>query len=354
MSTKDATDEKTARRASAGGRPWWLAALRRGGLEIAKAVALTALTAGLALAVNAARGKEGGGIPLVARAPYDIYTDCPEMDARIPKLTVKELPTRSPHVIYVDARSASKYLEGHIRGARSMPMYGTHPNAPSGLEFLRGKPGRFVVVYGADEMQSAVHLASWLRQKGIRGVHLLEGNLAAWRKAGRPVRSAQIPKIDPLRAQSLHRAIYADARPKVQYETGHLPGARSVPFNGLVPPEKKAFARLLRVSKKGGRPVVVYGVEAVDEELADPANPQEPRDVGRLLAAELEALGAENVFWLPGGVTAWRKAGGRLRPRSGATASPRRPGPAAGAAPADPRAPVPADAEAAPGPRRRR
>jgi 3-mercaptopyruvate sulfurtransferase SseA len=318
-------------------------------LELAKAVTLTALTAGLALAVNAARGKEDGGIPLVARAPYDIYTDCPEMDARIPKLTVKELPTRSPHVIYVDARSASKYLAGHIRGARSMPMYGTHPNAPGGLEFLRGKPGRFVVVYGADEMQSAVHLASWLRQKGIRGVHLLEGDLAAWRQAGKPVQSGQIPKIDPLRAQSLDRALYVDARPKAQYEAGHVPGARSVPFNGLVPPEKKAFARLLQVSKKGGRPVVVYGVEAVDEELADPTNPQEPKDVGRLLAAELEALGAKNVFWLPGGVAAWRQAGGRLRPRSGAAAPPGRAGPASRVAPADTREAAPVDTrEAAP------
>lgn len=281
-------------------------ALGRAGRELGKAVLLAALCAGLGIGVNALRGKERGGIDLVARAPYDLYADCPEMESNLPRLSVAALRRGRAHVVLLDARPAPRYLAGHLPGARSLPMYGTRPNAPGGLGWLKAKRGRFVVVYGQDEMQSALHLASFLKQNGVRGVHLLEGDLAAWKKAKLPLVTRAVPSITVAAAREAKDVLFLDARPAAAFAEGHVPGARSVPFNGLVPPRTADFAPLLAEKRR----LVVYGVEAVDDELADPDKPATPKDVGRLLAAELAALGAARVAWLPGDLEAWRTAGG--------------------------------------------
>jgi len=285
-----------------------LRGLRRLGIALAKALAITVVMSLFAIAFNAARSKRG--IDLFARAPYDIYTDCPEMDANIPKLKVSRIKAGNRGLVLVDARPAAVYLAGHIPSARAMPMYGTSPNAPGGLTYLRKMRGRFIVVYGKDQMQSAVHLASYLRQHSVRGVYLLDGDLAAWTKAGRKLVSTAIPQADAPSLLASSGPLYVDARPPDQYRAGHIPGAQSLPCDGLIPPDPKAFAALL-ASK---RSIVTYGVAEVDEELAEPGVDTKPKDVGRLLAAELLALGAKKVRWLPQGQHAWKKAGGKVAP----------------------------------------
>lgn len=286
--------------------------LRRaaGGLcrEIGKALLLALGCALLAVAVNSLRGKARGGIDFFARAPYDLYTDCPEMEANLPRVTVKALHRGRGHTVILDARPAERYLAGHLPGAQSMPMYGTRPNAPRGLGWLKEKRGRFVVVYGKDEMQSALHLASYLKQNGIRGVHLLKGDLEAWTQAGHRLVPTPLPSLPATEARQPKELVFVDARSAPRFAEGRIPGALSVPFNGLVPPPAETFARLLTER----RPLVIYGLEAEDAELADPDAPTKPKDVGRLLGAELLALGAKNVRWLPGGLEAWSAAGGPL------------------------------------------
>ncbi len=279
---------------------------RRGTIALGKAVAMTAATSLLAIGFNAARSKHG--IDLFARAPYDIYTDCPEMDTNIPKLKVSRIKAGNRGLVVVDARPAAVYLAGHIQGARSMPMYGTRPNAPGGLSYLRKMRGRFIVIYGQDQMQSAVHLASYLRQHKVRGVYLLDGDLDAWKKAGRKLVAKALGQVDASDLVGSSGPLYVDARPPEQYRAGHIPGARNVPCDGLIPPDPKQFATLL-ASK---RPIVTYGVSEVDEELAEPGTDTKPKDVGRLLAAELIALDAKHVRWLRGGTDAWKKAGGKV------------------------------------------
>lgn len=283
-----------------------LRALRRGAISGGQAVAMTVVVALVAVSFNAARGKRG--IDMFARAPYDIYTDCPEMDTNIPRLKVSRVKLGHSGLVLVDARPAAVYLAGHIRTARSMPMYGSSPNAPGGLDYLRGKRGRFIVIYGQDQMQSAVHLASYLRQHKVRGVYLLDGDLSAWKKAGRKLVSRQIPTVDAASLRGGFGPLFVDARPAEQFGAGHIPGAQNLPCDGLVPPNRKRFAALL----KSKRPIVAYGVAEVDEELAETGTDSKPRDVGRMLAAELLALGAKNVRWLPQGQHAWKKAGGKL------------------------------------------
>lgn len=283
-------------------------ALGRLGREIGKALLLTTVCALVALAVNTLRGKARGGIDFFARAPYDLYTDCPEMEANLPRVTVAALRRGRSHTVLLDARPAEKFLAGHLPGARSLPMYGTRPNAPGGLGWLKKKRGHFVVVYGKDEMQSALHLASFLKQNGVRGVHLLQGDLAAWTQAGHRLASLPIPTLPAAEAREAKSALLVDARTTPRFAEGHIPGALSVPFNGLMPPPTEVFVRLLAEQ----RSLVIYGLETDDAELADPDVPTKPKDVGRLLAAELIALGAKKVRWLPGGLEAWTAAGGTV------------------------------------------
>ena len=278
------------------------------GREIGKAVLLAAVCALLGWAVNSVRGKARGGIDFFARAPYDLYADCPEMETNLPNVTVAALGRGRSHTVLLDARPAPQYLAGHLPGARSLPMYGTRPNAPGGLGWLKEKRGRFVVVYGKDEMQSALHLASYLKQNGVRGVHLLKGDLAAWTQAGHRLVSAPIPTVPAAEARVAKDVLFVDARSTARFAEGRIQGALSLPFNGLVPPATEAFARLLAEK----RLLVIYGIEAEDAELADPDAPAKPKDVGRLLAAELLALGAKQVRHLPGGLEAWTAAGGAL------------------------------------------
>lgn len=283
--------------------------VRRAAIELAKALALALVSATLGLAVNAARGREGGGIDLVARAPYDLYTDCPEMDARLSQIDVASLRPGNRWLIILDARPSVAFVAGHIPGALSMPMYGTRPNTGSRLAQVMRAWFRPVVVYGADPLQSGVHLGSWLRQQGRPWVLVLRGGLSAWRAAGRPVATTRVPAIPAKAARTLRGARFVDARPPEVFRAGHVRGALSLPFNGLVPPDPKRFAALLAET----RPLVIYGVEGVDPELADPESDSAAKDVGRLLAAELLALGAHRVQFLTGGVAAWQEAGGPVQ-----------------------------------------
>jgi thiosulfate/3-mercaptopyruvate sulfurtransferase len=101
-----------------------------------------------------------------------------------------------------------------------------------------------------------------------------------------------------------NRVVVLDARPAAEYQQGHLPGARSLPFattfenmseNGRVISLQKAQALLSETGLKRGDLVVVY-------------------DAGVMLHAArllwtLEVYGQDNVRVLDGGLKAWQMAG---------------------------------------------
>ena len=81
-----------------------------------------------------------------------------------------------------------------------------------------------------------------------------------------------------------------DGRLEDEYDEWHLQGAVSVPFDYLEPVPK---SRVVELISTNARRVVVYG---------DGDDP----DTGRELARELSARGANNVFFVVGGVPALR------------------------------------------------
>jgi len=159
------------------------------------------------------------------------------------------------------------YLDGHIPGAVYVSLgedlsgppltdHGRHPMPSedalaalfSRLGIARGAP---VVVYDQREGSQAARLWWLLRYMGHDAVRVLDGGLAAWRRAGLPERSGpeqRAPATFAGRAERARLAVLADlpgaprivdaragARYRGEHEpldrvAGHIPGARNLPF----------------------------------------------------------------------------------------------------------------------------
>lgn len=91
--------------------------------------------------------------------------------------------------------------------------------------------------------------------------------------------------------------IWVDARPPAQYLAGHIPGAVNVSLDDW----EDGFGALLEVWTPE-RAVVAY---------CDGDGCALSREVAERLRAD---LGAEDVYWLDGGLPAWREAGGEVSP----------------------------------------
>ena len=123
-----------------------------------------------------------------------------------------------------------------------------------------------IVTYDSFGIRSAARVWWTLKVMGARRVRVLDGGLRAWRAAGLPVESgpAAAPvnavfrtTFDPARVRSLQGVVQAlagggvqvvDARssarfrgeapePRPGLRAGHMPGARSLPFDRLLTPD---------------------------------------------------------------------------------------------------------------------
>ena len=184
------------------------------------------------------------------------------------------------HVLVVDcrfdladaAKGARDYAQAHIPGAvyadldrdlsdLSKPGLGRHP-LPDAAAFsatlgrLGWRPGMAVVAYDtANGALAAARLWWMLRLVGERNAAVLDGGVAAWTAAGKPLRGEipqprptqvnvhfdpeQIVYTDALRAMR-QNILLLDARAAPRYRgevepidpvAGHVPGARNRPFS---------------------------------------------------------------------------------------------------------------------------
>jgi rhodanese-related sulfurtransferase len=83
-----------------------------------------------------------------------------------------------------------------------------------------------------------------------------------------------------------------DARPRADYQEGHIPGAVSIPYDPIRQLDENKLAELRKVKGMG---ILVYG----DLEI----------NSGKLLADELASAGLRGVRFLQGGFPAWIEAG---------------------------------------------
>jgi thiosulfate/3-mercaptopyruvate sulfurtransferase len=170
---------------------------------------------------------------------------------------------------------AESYAAGHIPGAvffdidaisdpatelpHMLPAADAFAEAAGGLGLRRDLT---IVVYDAQGIFSAPRVWWTLRTMGFPEVFVLDGGLLKWRAEGRPVESTppQItlstiePAFDPSLVRDLeavrgvierHDAQIIDARPGPRFRGevpepraglrgGHMPGARNVPWGGLI------------------------------------------------------------------------------------------------------------------------
>ncbi len=88
--------------------------------------------------------------------------------------------------------------------------------------------------------------------------------------------------------------LFLDARSSKRFEQGHIPGARSLPYDDLFDPPEAEIKALLKAQ---ARMILVYG--ELDGAL----------DTGRMMAADLAAKGLRGVRPLKGGAEAWAASG---------------------------------------------
>ena len=205
-----------------------------------------------------------------------------------------------------DGRAA--YAQGHVPGAvyadlpteLAVPVASGSPEEAAGGRHPLPAPERFeesarrwgiddgdaVVVYDDCGGQSAARAWWMLRDAGLADVRILDGGLAAWRRAGLPLetghemaalgsvhlRPGQLPVIDADGAAAFP-GVLLDARAGERYRgetepvdprAGHIPGAVSAPTavnlapDGTFLPAAVLRERFARLGVQAGRPVAVY------------------------------------------------------------------------------------------------
>ena len=232
------------------------------------------------------------------------------------------------------------YAEGHIPGAvffdidgisdRSTDLPHMLPAADAFAEAagaLGLRRDLTLVVYDGQGIFSAPRVWWTLRTMGFPEVFVLDGGLLKWRAEGRPLETSTPvptpstiePAFDPSlvrdleqvrRTLEVHDAQVVDARagarfrgetpePRAGLRSGHMPGARNVPWNELINPDG--------TMKSAGELRAAF--EGMGVDLDDPIVTTCGSGVSAaLLALALARLGREDVAVYDGSWTEW---GGR-------------------------------------------
>lgn len=98
---------------------------------------------------------------------------------------------QAPATLFLDARSAEEFAEGHIPGAKNLTL----ANATGELAPSVVRSAEKVVVYGPDPASpAAMGLAKRLMSQGVGDVYLMQGGLLRWRTNG-----GELEKAGPAR-----------------------------------------------------------------------------------------------------------------------------------------------------------
>lgn len=208
-----------------------------------------------------------------------------------------------PSLVILHVGSRSDYDAGHVPGARLITLADVSMTGEGGLrlelpaqgalEAAFGKVGisdssRVVIYAGTDSVSAATRVWFTLDYLGAGSrVSLLDGGLAAWRGEGRPLSTAT-PAVAPARFTArpqpdrLADASWIAARLKdpgmvlldartpdfhsgrnagPMPRAGRIPGARNLPANDLIGPDRKLRPELLAQlagPDAARQPVVIY------------------------------------------------------------------------------------------------
>ena len=149
--------------------------------------ALVILSTVAALAVNAARTDR---LPLVG--DFSVAARMTTATGERMDITLEEAEKLyfTHAAVFIDARSAEEYAEGHIRDARSLPWQDVDLNfmtVTADLELTTA-----IITYCDGETCELSHdLALFLRDAGFTDTRVLVNGWTVWQQAGLPVETGQ-------------------------------------------------------------------------------------------------------------------------------------------------------------------
>lgn len=148
---------------------------------LTQAVAIGALAVAVGAVVN---------VPLLKRfargefrESFFVQADYPGV--RMISLAEAEDLWRTGEALFLDARAAGLFRQGHVPRARSLPEDGDGPPLPADVA---GRPpeATFVVYCEGGDCHSSLALAKRLHDEGFRDVRVFGGGWEEWRAAGLP------------------------------------------------------------------------------------------------------------------------------------------------------------------------
>jgi rhodanese-related sulfurtransferase len=97
-----------------------------------------------------------------------------------------------PKVIFVDARYAEDYKEGHIPGAILLP-FEMFDDYWAGVEPKLPKDHKIVTYCGGSDCEMSLFLARLLRDKGYKDIDIFYGGAEQWREHKMPMDTTAAP-----------------------------------------------------------------------------------------------------------------------------------------------------------------
>jgi len=134
------------------------------------------------------------------------------------------LRLRDDGAVVVDVRPFTRYAEAHIHGSLSIELRDAFATWLGWLV-----PFEAPVVIVRDPDQDPDDIAGLAVKVGYTIVGELDGGLPAWRAAGHLVSSTELVSPEDIDGQAL-----LDIRQRIEYATGHVPGAHNIELGGLV------------------------------------------------------------------------------------------------------------------------
>ena len=131
-------------------------------------------------------GLRADGIPLVERWQEKVLNE--QLTGGLPAVSLKEAKEAHANgdALFVDARDAAFYEEGHIPGAVSLPLQDFEMVFPRLQEQLLAAP-RVITYCDGASCEMSVELTEKLLFEGFVQVEIFTGGIQQWKAAGQPV-----------------------------------------------------------------------------------------------------------------------------------------------------------------------
>jgi rhodanese-related sulfurtransferase len=151
------------------------------GRTFRQALAIAALAVAVGAAVN---------VSLIKRFARGEFRETFFVQAEYPgvrMITLQETEDlwRAGEALFLDARAAGLFREGHVPRGRSLPEDGAGRPLPPFLA-ERPKESPFVVYCEGGDCHSSLALAKRLHDEGFRDIRVFSGGWEEWRAAGLP------------------------------------------------------------------------------------------------------------------------------------------------------------------------